>query len=325
MESRGAADQKRSLRWGWFVGWGEKEGQAVIDCTARVVTMRRRRMASGCGENGGLGFAPRAAVKAWCPSPENTPTSLQWAVPWSHWIFDWHTPPIISANALSNPSPQTPRQKHNNVPRADWNSTAKPWRHRQRQQWQKGGGGSCGSLGSYKKQMLNHLSTPKLVVQKNLVGQEKPLRPGGVTLECIVRCRRLLMRSATHHSRLNGQQQSRDSLSGEHFLAFLQCKKSQWNKDASISKISTETRGQVWELCGFKASVLKDSPTSPYLNSQNQFIENEGTSGRWRTCVHLIFYRTGFAEGFIATSDLISFSYASKSQVRQTIGMIQGE
>lgn len=141
-----------------------------------------------------------------------------------------------------------------------------------------GGGGSCGLLGSNKKQMLNHLSTPKLVVQKNLVGQEEPLRSGGVTLECIVRCRRLLMRSATHHSRLNGRQQSRDSLSGEHFLAFLQCKKSQCNKDASISKISIETRGQVWELCGFKASVPKDSPTSLYLNSQNQFIGNEGTS-----------------------------------------------
>lgn len=69
---------------GWFVGWGEKEGQAVIDCTACVVTMRRRRTASGCGEKGRLGFAPRAAVKAWCPSPENAPTSLQWAVPWSH-------------------------------------------------------------------------------------------------------------------------------------------------------------------------------------------------------------------------------------------------
>lgn len=120
----------------------------------------------------------------------------------------------------------------------------------------RGGGGSCGSLGSYKKQMLNHLSTPKLVVQKNLVGQQEPLRSGGVTLECIVRCSRLLMRSAT------------------------QCKKSQCNKDASISKISTETRGQVWELCGFKASVPKDSPSSPYLNSQNQFIGNEDTSGR---------------------------------------------
>lgn len=157
------------------------------------------------------------------------------------------------------------------------------------------------------------------------MGQEEPLRSGGVTLECIVRCGRLLMRSATHHSRLNGRQQSRDSLSGEHFLAFLQSKKSQCNKDASISKISTETRGQVWEFCGFKASVPEDSPTSPYLNSQNQFIENEVTSGRWRTCVRLIFSRTGFAEGFIATSDLISFSYASKSQVRQTIGMIRGE
>lgn len=32
----------------------------------------------------------------------------------------------------------------------------------------------------------------------------------------------------------------------------------------------------------------------------------------------------GFAEGFIATSDLISFSYAVKSQVSRTIGMIPG-
>lgn len=42
-------------------------------------------------------------------------------------------------------------------------------------------------------------------------------------------------------------------------------------------------------------------------------------------CVHLIFSEGGFAAGFIATSDLISFSYASKSQVKQTFGMTQGE
>ena len=41
--------------------------------------------------------------------------------------------------------------------------------------------------------------------------------------------------------------------------------------------------------------------------------------------MHLILSEGGFAAGFITTLDLISFSYASKSQVRQTFGMIQGE
>lgn len=41
--------------------------------------------------------------------------------------------------------------------------------------------------------------------------------------------------------------------------------------------------------------------------------------------MHLILSEGGFAAGFITNLDLISFSYASKSQVRQTFGMIQGE
>lgn len=69
------------------------------------------------------------------------------------------------------------------------------------------------------------------------------------------------------------------------------------------------------------------TPPPHHLSSQNQFIGNEDMSGRWLTtpCVHLIFSEGGFAAGFITTSDLISFSYASKSQVRRTFGMIQGE
>lgn len=40
--------------------------------------------------------------------------------------------------------------------------------------------------------------------------------------------------------------------------------------------------------------------------------------------VHVISSKGGFAVGFVTTSDLIYFSYASKSQVRQMFGMIQG-
>lgn len=69
----GTGGEERGGRW-----WKEKEGTAVIDCTACVPVLKRmtRGREGGVREERRAGFAPRAAVKALCP-PENTPTSLQ--------------------------------------------------------------------------------------------------------------------------------------------------------------------------------------------------------------------------------------------------------
>lgn len=72
----------------------------------------------------------------------------------------------------------------------------------------------------------------------------------------------------------------------------------------------------------------RTAPLFRYLSGQNQFIGNEVPIGGLNSDVvdaRVPFSpQRGFAEGFIATSDLISFSYAGKSQVSRTIGMIPG-
>lgn len=80
--------------------------------------------------------------------------------------------------------------------------------------------------------------------------------------------------------------------------------------------------GIIWQR-----NTLKDCLTAHRLGPRNQFIGIEDMSSWWLTtpCVHVIFSEGGFAAGFVTTSDLISFSYASKSQVRQMFGMIQGQ
>lgn len=101
----------------------------------------------------------------------------------------------------------------------------------------------------------------------------------------------------------------------------------------AASNIISDKKDNIWTAwpkwlgISWKSSTLKHYSTSHHLSTQNQFIGNEDMSSWWPTmpCTHLIFSRGGFAAGFITTSDLISFSYASKSQVRQTFGMIQGE
>lgn len=118
--------ESRERLTGGGVGGGkgrrkEKEGKAVIDCTACVLVVRRMtRGGRAMREEWRAGFAPRAALTALCP-PENAPTSLQWAAHWSHWIFDWHTHNQL---LLLTPYLTHPPQTNNNVSRADWNSKA---------------------------------------------------------------------------------------------------------------------------------------------------------------------------------------------------------
>ncbi len=149
--------------WKGGGSWKEEEGEAVIDCTACVLLERRMtRGGKAMWEEWRAGFAPRAAVRALCP-PENAPASLQWAVHWSHWIFDWHNNqlPLLTPFATHPPHINTTMypglieiQKQALTPQAQ---TVMGRR----------GVGSCGSLGSNKKQMLNHLTTPKLLACKS--------------------------------------------------------------------------------------------------------------------------------------------------------------
>lgn len=71
-------------------------------------------------------------------------------------------------------------------------------------------------------------------------------------------------------------------------------------------------------------AAAEDNRAPHYLHSHNQFTGKEEPRGCSTTRAPLVLLRRGFAEGFIAASDLISFSYAGKSQVRRTIRTIAG-
>lgn len=141
---QGAADQRSRSE--------EREG--VIDCLANVSIERR---------DGRAEFDPRAVALSLVPL-EKTSTSLQWASHWSRCIFDWHPQVAPTTKIHSLPSPS---YKRNNVSGADWNSKASTdatGREGNGQAGQWWGGVCWGSLGPYKKQTLNHLTTTKLVV-----------------------------------------------------------------------------------------------------------------------------------------------------------------
>lgn len=178
------------------------------------------------------------------------------------------------------------------------------------------GGGGSGSLGSNKNQMLNHLAAPKISGSKSCGDAREPRHR-------VLRAatQRLEVRGATHHSRLNGRQQSRrEGLGGERLLPL------NMESQANISRgnISGGERGNPRN-----GSALNPTHPPTHLNSQNQFIGKRGhvPNGDRHACASnfLSGVCVCVASGFITTSDLISFSYASKSQVRRAIGMMQGE
>lgn len=154
---QGAADQSGSQKG---EGGGRRRRLRLLLIVLPVFSLWEGWRWEGV-KNGGQGSPCGQQLKP-C-APWETPTSLQWAAHWSHWISDWHTQPATTTKALSNPSPSNKQQCIQG-----WlKFKSEPWHHRHRQRWAGGGGGSWGSLGSYKKQMLNHLATPKLVAYKS--------------------------------------------------------------------------------------------------------------------------------------------------------------